>query len=297
MQTPDAALALAALYAAGTKAALRVCAICVAGAGLETAVFCDVVNRFYVPAARNSNTALPIGLAAADPLPPDSPMVRAATGRKRDTGDPQYVRSIKTLTDTSQAEAVLRNGVTFSPQSAMVLSAPAASLAKSLDLLGTKTLYEARVKRLVIVQTGAGGHDAAALRKIVSEWPSPIIFCPREIGSALLFPGSRLETLFAWAPAHPVVDVYRSYKPMPFDMPLNDLAAVHYAVKPDAGVFGLSDPGTLSIANDGNISFVAGSGNARKMLLEPGKTPEALDALLAMAAAQPALPAGRGRQS
>ena len=116
-------------------------------------------------------------------------------------------------------------------------------------------------------------------------------------GSALLFPGSRLETLFAWAPAHPVVDVYRSYKPMPFDMPLNDLAAVHYAVKPDAGVFGLSDPGTLSIASDGNISFVAGSGNARKMLLEPGKTPEALDALLAMAAAQPALPAGRGRQS
>jgi hypothetical protein len=295
MTRPDAALALTAMYANSTRNVLRVCAVCVAGAGLETAIFCDVVNRFYFPGARSSNTALPIGLAAVSPLPPDGPMVKAATERKKQTGDQQYVRSIKTLSDTSQAEAVLRNGVTFSPQSAMVLSAPATFLAKSLDLLGAKDLYRARVKRLVVVEAGVSGQDAAALRKLVSEWPTPIVYCPRALGDQLPFPGAKLETLFNWATPHPVVDAYQAYKPMPYDAALHDLAAMQYAVKPDAGLFNLSDTGALTVTNDGTVTFTAGTGNARQLTLEPAKRAEALDALIAMAATQPPPPAQRGR--
>jgi hypothetical protein len=295
MSRPDAALALAAMYANATRGALRVCAVCVTGAGLETAIFCDVVNRFYVPGARSSNTALPIGLAAVSPMPADSPMVKAAAERKTSSGEPQYIRSIKTLTDTSQAEAVLRNGVTFSPQSVMVLSAPPTFLAKSLDLLGAKDLYQARVKRLVIVEAGVRGQDAAAFRKLIGEWPAPIVYCPRTLGEQLPFLGANLDVMFGWAPAHPVVDAYRAYKPMPYDAPLHDLAAMHYAVKPDAGLFSLSDPGTLSIANDGTIAFTAGAGNVRRLTLDAAKRAETLDALVAMAATQPPPPAQRGR--
>jgi hypothetical protein len=190
---------------------------------------------------------------------------------------------------------VLRNGVTFSPQSAMVLSASPTSLAKSLDLLGVKDLYQARVKRLVIVESGVSGHDPASARKLLSEWPTPVVYCPRAIGEQLPFSGAALDTVFNWAPAHPVVDAYRAFKPMPYDVPLHDLAAMHYAVKPDAGFFVLSEPGALSVANDGTFTFAAGPGNTRQLVLQPTKRAEALDALIAMAATQPPPPTQRGR--
>lgn len=295
MSRPDAALALAAVYAGGTKGLLRVCAVCVAGGGLGTAIFCDVVNRFYVPAARSSNSTLPIGLAAVDPLPPDGQMVKAAIDRKKPDGDLQYIRSIRTLTDTAQAEAVLRNGVTLTPRSVVVLSAPATWLARALDLAGVKALYRERVKALVIVEAGVTGHDAPALRRLLAEWPTPVVFCPRDVGDALLFPGAELEQHFTWAPAHPVVDAYRAYHAMPYDSPLHDLAAMHYALKPDGGLFTLSDAGVLSVAADGKVAFAAGSGSARKLVSDPSKHAEAVAALVALATAAPAPPAGRGR--
>src|SRR3954449_9733182 len=46
MDRPDAALALAALYVFASKMESRVNGVCVGGAGLDTAVFCDVVARF-----------------------------------------------------------------------------------------------------------------------------------------------------------------------------------------------------------------------------------------------------------
>jgi hypothetical protein len=294
MTRPDAALALAALYAGGTKGALRVCAVCVGGAGLETAIFCDVVNRFYVPGNRSSNQAMPVGLASVVPMPPDPPMVKAATQRKKENGDPQYLRAIRTLSDTSQAEAMLRNGVTFSPTSAMVLSAPSTWLARSLDLLGTKDLYRERVKRLVIVEAGVTGQDVPALRRILTEWPTPVVLVPRELGEQLQFTGANLDTLFNWAPAHPVVDAYKAFKAMPYDWPLHDLAALSYAVKPD-GPFTLSEPGTLTVTPDNKIVLAPGSGTARKLTLDPSKRAEALETLIAMAATQPPPPPQRGR--
>ena len=143
MARPDAALALAALYLFENKRQARVGAVCVAGAGLNTAIFCDIVARFYSGPARNSNQALAVGLAAVTPLPPDPPMVKAALERKKPNGEPQYLRSIRQLSDTSQAEAVLRNGIVFNAETVVVLSAPATWLAKALDLRGREGSIQA----------------------------------------------------------------------------------------------------------------------------------------------------------
>ena len=102
-----------------------------AGAGLNAAIFCDMVGRFYtVGPVPNANDVLPIGLALTTPLPPDPPMVTAAVERRNEKGEPAYPHSINRVTDTSEAEAALRNGVTLTPDTAFVLSAPATSLAK-----------------------------------------------------------------------------------------------------------------------------------------------------------------------
>jgi hypothetical protein len=292
MSRPDAALALSAIYAFDNKREAKIGSVCVAGAGLDTAIFCDIVARFYTGAARNGNEMLAVGLAAETPIPADSAMVRAAVNRKNENGELQYARSVRKVSDTSLAAAVLRNGVIFNAESAMVLSAPATWLAKAMDLSGAKEIFRQRVKRLVIVDAGIPMQDAAAMRKVFSEWPAPLFFCGPDVGFSLMFPGASLDPAYSWAPAHPVADAYRAFKAMPYDAPLHDLAAVHYAVHPDSGFFGVSDSGSVTVRNDGSMKFAAGTGNIRRLTLDPAKKDAALAALIAIAAAPP----GGGRR-
>jgi hypothetical protein len=296
MNRPDAALALAELYGFEGKRESRMGSVCVNGAGLNTAIFCDMVYRFYtLGPARNGNQSLPVGLAAVDPLPADAAMIKAAIERKNEKGEQQYVHGVSRLSDTSLAEAVLRNGVIFNAEAVVVLSAPATYLAKSLDLQGTKDLYKARVKRLVIVDSGAAQQDVPAMRKVLTEWPTPIFFCGRAVGEALPFPAAAIENDFTWAPEHPVVDAYRAYRAMPYDAPSYDLAAVHYAVHPDSGFFQLSEPGTVSVSDDGAMTFVAGGGNVRSLSVDASKKGEIIQAFVAITSAKPVVPQPRFR--
>src|SRR5438105_3680218 len=100
MGRSDAALALAELYGFQAKREARIGSVCVNGAGLNSAIYCDIVTRFYILGPRNGNQMLPVGLAAVDPMPPDPPMVQPAVAAS-------YERSIKKVSDTSLAEAVL----------------------------------------------------------------------------------------------------------------------------------------------------------------------------------------------
>ena len=45
---------------------------------------------------------------------------------------------------------------------------------------------------------------------------------------------------------------------MPYDAPAPALAAVLYAVHPDDGYFTLSEPGTISVLDDGRTQFTPG---------------------------------------
>ncbi len=290
MSRPDAALALAMLYGFSAKREARVGSVCVTGSGLNAAIFCDVVGRFYTPGPlRNANQSLPPGLAADDPLPPDPPMVKPAVDHA------EYVRSLRKISDTSLAEAVLRNGVIFNAEAAIVLSAPAACLAKTLDLQGAKDIFKERVKMLVIVDSGAP-QDVRPMRRILAEWPSPVVFCSREVGEALPVPAASIEKDFAWAPSNPVVDAYRAYRPMPYDAPSWDMAAMLYAVHPDKGFFE-TKTGTLQVKDDGSMGFTAADkGPHRSLALDPAARDKTLAMLLEIAATKPPTPQPRNRQ-
>ena len=289
MTRPDAALALAAMYLGELKRESHMGAVCVVGAGFNAALFCDIIGKMYSFGQKNGNQALAVGLAI-EPGVPDSPMVKTAV-------EHNYPRTLQRVQDTSLPEAVLRNGVIFNTDSVVILSGPATYLAKSLDLQGTKDLYKARVKRLVIVDSPTQDKDAAALRKVIAEWPTPIFFSPKAVGDALLFPGANLDRAFAWAQPHPIVDAYKAYKTMPYDAPLYDLAATHYAVHPDSGFFTLSASGNVVRADDGSMRFVPGSGNVKAIAIDPAKKADLLAALITASTekpVQPAPPAGRG---
>jgi hypothetical protein len=291
MKRPDSALALAELYGFQGKRESRMGSVCVVGAGLRTAMFCDIVASFFQPGPpRNANQSLPVGLADVQPLPPDSPMVLAPLARRKADETPEYATTIHKVTDTSVAEAVLRNGVIFNAEAAVILSAPATYLAKSLDLLGVKDIYKERVKRLVIVDAGAPQEDVPALRRILAEWPAPVFYCGKEVGDALPFPGASIEKDFAWSQAHPIVDAYRAFQPMPYDAPSYDLAAAHFAVHPDSGFFRLSDAGALTVADNGHLKFTPGGGAVRGLMVDSSKKDEILQAFVAIASARPVQP-------
>lgn len=284
MTRPDAALALAAMYVMESKRESHMGSVCVVGAGYSAAVFCDIIGRMYsFGPVRNGNQALAVGLAVEQGVP-DSPMVKTAV-------EHDYPRTLQRVTDTSAPVEILRNGVIFNATSAVILSGPATYLAKTLDLLNVKDLYKNRVKRLVIVDAGTPYNDAASLRRIVAEWPTPVFFCPKEVGDALRFPGAQLDKDFAWAPSNPVADAYKSYHPMPYDAPLYDLAATHYAIHPESGFFELSAAGTIDVGDDGSMKFAPGAGDAKSLGIVAAKKDELLTALIDVSTAKPVAPA------
>ena len=273
MTRPDAALALASLYVSSSRRQARVGGVCVTGAGLDAAIFCDIVARFYSGQARtpSSNSVPPVGLAIESPMPASAPMVDAAVKKTREDGAPRYARGIQRPADTSVPDAMLRNAITFTAETVVVLSAPATWLARSLQLTGTIAEYKRRVKRVVIVEAGDAAEDREALESVVAALPVPVVRCGRAVGDALAVPRARIESGFSWSPSNPVADAVRAAGGS--SVSLHDVAAVHYALTPASGFFAVSD-GHLTV--------------------EPSMRDACVEALVALATSKPAAPPPRG---
>ena len=244
MNRPDAALAIAALYGYEGKREARLTAVGVSESGLGAAIYCDILVNFCLGRGGqgpNSNRFLPVGLVATDPLPADPAMVKVAVDKA------DYKRGIRRVADTSEMAAMFRNALTGvqAANSVVILSSSAAALERSLALAGTRESVAAKVRFLVVTERALT--DAASLARVLAIWPTEIVYCDQAAADAVLFPATSIETDFAWAPAHPVADVYRAYQPMPYDAPALDLAAALYAAHPDSPFFTLSDPGVLQV--------------------------------------------------
>ena len=265
--------------------------------GLKAAIFCDMVGRFY----QLGPTAQCQSVAARGSGRGRSAARRSADGPTRgraqdEKGEPHYAHSVSKRQRyfAGRGGASQRRdfqcGGRGGPERAGHLSGENRS-----TCLGAKDLYKERVKRLVIVDSGAPQQDVAAMRRVLAEWPTPIFFCGKEVGESLPFPARAMDKDFAWAPAHPVVDAYRAFQAMPYDAPSYDLAAMQYAVHPDSGFFSVSEPGTLTASDDGTMKFMVGGGKVRSLLVNEAKKAEALAAFVALASAKPVAPQQRVR--
>src|SRR5205823_3361694 len=94
-----------------------------------------------------------------------------------------------------------------------------------------------------------------------------IIAAGNDLGSVAPFPAASLEKDFAWAPNHPLVDAYRAFRPMPYDMPSSALCAALYAVHPADNYFKVSEPGTISVLDDGRTKFTPAPDGKHKYLI------------------------------
>lgn len=300
----DAALALAVLYGLEGKGEARLISNSTTISNLESAAFADALARFYAgppPAAGAfggfERTQPPIGMAGGGALAGDTAVMKAVLEKTTAEGMPAYPHGIKRLNDTADPVALIRNAMTaqYDENCLVVLAGPAINLVGVMDLPGGLDLIGRKVKLLALA---AGSYpdgradlrvtaDLAAAKRLLSEWPTPIVAVGSEVGEGLSFPGSSIQKDFAWAPAHPIVNAYCAFRSMPYDAPAPAVAAVLYAVRPD-GYFKLSAPGKIAVLEDGRTRFTpAADGRHRYLAIDPAQKERVIQTYAELASAKP----------
>ena len=298
----DDAIALSVLYGLDGKDECRVVSISTSKPNLKSAAMCEVIGRFYSGAVSGAFAAvgrsLPTGMAVKGALPEDTKILDAVLGKMGGDGKPVYQHGITKMVDTAEAEALIRNAFTsqYDQNCVVVLVGPATNFDKMLSLPRVKDLILAKVRTLVVMggRYPSGGPeyniklDIAAAKKLFAEWPGEIIASGEELGEQILFPGESIESKFAWAANHPMVDAYRAAEPMPYNAKCWDVTAVLQAVRPKEQYFKLSEPGRIEVMDDGRTKFTASAdGKHRYMIFDPEKKAAVIDAMVELASAKP----------
>jgi purine nucleosidase len=268
------ALALTILYGLEARNEARVLSVNVSRPSLKAAMFCDVLARFF-----GNFRGFPIGLAAGTAIEEQGALAEVVD-RKDASGAPVYPRAVQKFADTGLTPATARNVLTaqFDGNAIMVLTGPATYVVKMLELPGVEKLVSAKVRSLHVVEEGLRG-DAAAAKKLLAAWPTPIVMAGAEVGAAIPFPASSFEKDFTWAPNHPLVDAFRASRGGVLST-AGAAAAVH-AVRPEAGFFTLSEA----------------SGRQRSLRVEASRQEELARVYAELASAQPSRqPRGRRGQ-
>jgi hypothetical protein len=279
----DAALALSMLCGLGRG---RVIAIGVSHSSLDAAMFCDIVARFY-----GTGGGLPIGLAEEGAKLEASPMLQGP-----------FRSNIRSITDTGDPPVVFRNALLTQQdmQGIVVLAGPATNLARMLDLTGARAIIASKVRLLVMGAGAFAGNDVdprirsdvAAARKVVTDWPTPIVAVGVEAGRAAPYPGMKLESDLAAIENHPVAAAYNASKPG--DVATQAVLAALYASNAGADYFKLSPLGSIEVSDDGRTRLrESASGKHRHLIVEPAQKDRITDAFVALATAKPAT-GGRG---
>lgn len=290
----DDALALAVLYGLQNKGESRVISVSVTKPSLRAAEFAEALVRFYTGEPGPFGGAMSIGLATSGKNGQDTPLMTAVLDRKNAEGKPQYGRSIEKMNDTADPIAVIRNALSaqVDQNAIVVMAGPSTNLA---GVLSNPEAYSwvPKKARSLCVAMGAfpnGGPEPAvaadipAARKVFGEWPGQIIAAGPDIGEALPFPVASLDKEFAWAPAHPLVDAYKAAKAMPYEASTTALAAVLQAVRPQEKYFKLSEPGTISVLDDGRTRFTpSANGKHQYLIPDPAQKEKILAAYVELA--------------
>lgn len=308
----DALLAVSMLNGFTAKGEARKIALAISRPSLKAAQLADVAIAFYSGRAIagpgggiGGNPDSMIGMPEGPSFATDNPPLAAILAKTTAAGAPQYPTGISRVLDTADNAVLIRNMLLAQNDgnAAIVVAGPATGMARLMGLYGARPQIAAKVSQLVVAMGAypSGAPDAAlqsdiaSARAMFAEWPTPLVAVGAEVGAALPYPGASIESDFAWSPAHPIVDAYRASGTMPYDAPASALAALVQAVHPDAGYFKLSEPGTITVLDDGRTQFTPGAGGRhRYLIVDPAQKDRVIKLYRDMVSAPPAPRPGRG---
>lgn len=297
----DDALALGVIHAFQTRGECQLLAVTVSKDQEFAGPYCDLVNTFY------GRGEIPIGVVRNGKTPEDSRYIREPA-TAQDGGQLRYPHKLLSGKQAPEAVGLLRQVMSQQPDGSVVLVVVGFStnISRLLDSPADQTSpltgreLVARKCRLLSMMAGhfpeQGRNkeynvyiDAPAASNVFANWPTPVVVSGFEIGSAIKFPATSIERDFQYVKHHPLREAYGLYQTMPYDRETWDLTSVLYAVRPDRGYFGVSEPGTITVDDKQVTQFTVGpTGRHRYLTVNPEQVSRVREALIQLASQPPA---------
>lgn len=277
----DDVLALAMLHALQTRGVCELLAVTITKPDELAGPFVNAVNTFY------GRPNIPIGYTHAGLSNQPSKFLPLVT--VKDNGHFRFPHTLLRSSEAPEATQLLRSILSRQPDDSVVLvqvgyfSNFAALLNTPGDANSPLTGRELVKKKVKLLSVMAGAFqtidnnnhylefnvcsDLPSAKKLAAEWPTPIVWSGFEVGYAIKYPAQSIERDYDYVLHHPISEAYCLYLPMPYDRPTWDLTAALYAVCPDYGYFGLSQPGRVIVENDGFTRFVPSKGGRDRFLI------------------------------
>ena len=302
----DDVLALGMIHALQSRGECELLAVTITKDHELAAAFTDAVNTFY------GRGEIPIGVCRSGVTPqPGKFNVLAA---QKDNGKHRYPHDLKSGSDAPDAVRLLRKTLAACEDDSVVIAQVGFStnLANLLDSkpddhspLGGVDLVQKKVRLLSVmagafrqIRDGKGNFydhkeynvikDIPASKKLIADWPSPIVWSGFEIGKNLRYPHQSILRDYGYVEHHPLSEAYTLYEPPPHDRPTWDLTSVLYAVRPDGNYFDLSPSGEVTVAEDGLTTFKEKKGGRdRHLILREEQKPRATEALVLLSSQPP----------
>lgn len=295
----DDALALSVIHALQTRGECQLLGVTVSKDNPYCAPFIDAVNEFY------GRGAIPIGMIRDGKEQEDGKFVRQVS-QARDGDKLRYPHDLTSGDDAPEAVALLRQLLAATPEKSVVLvvvgfSTNMARLLESgPDSASPLTGRELVARHCCLLSMMAGMFtdprqkeynvhiDLPSANKVFAEWPTEIVASGFEIGRAIKYPAASIEHDFAFVAHHPVQEAYTLYMQMPYDRETWDLTSVLYAVRPERGYFGLSEPGQITTDQQGVTHFTpSNEGRHRYLTVDAEQISRVREALVQLASQPP----------
>jgi inosine-uridine nucleoside N-ribohydrolase len=300
----DDALALAMLHTLDSRGECELLTVTVSKDHRLAAAFCDAINHFY------GRGEIPIGLVEGGFTPDvgkflplaqqkDGDQLRYPNRFAADVAPPAAVNVLRKSLAAQPDGSVVIIQVGFSTNLAQLLDSPA-------DEISPLTGCELVEKKVRLLEVMAGWfvpdllthdppapeynveRDLPAAQKLAQSWPTPIIWSGFEIGRAIEYPHESIEGDFNRVAHHPIAEAYRLYSPPSHNRPTWDLTSVLHAVRPNDNYFGLSEPGLVTITDDGRTKFApAANGPHRLLTLTEDQIPRVRETFVELATQPP----------
>ena len=281
----DDALALGEIHALQSRGECRLLAVTVSKDNRWCAPFVNAVNTFY------GRAGIPIGVVHDGKTPEDSRYLIEVSKRS--------YRLIDETTPLPDAVDLLRQTLMKQRDGSVTIVQVGFStnLARLIEHDADRELVRRKCKLLSMMAGNFSAartkeynvfKDAPSARKVLRDWPTPIVLSGFEIGAAIKYPATSIERDFNYVPEHPLKLAYELYKPMPYDRETWDLTAVLYAVRPDGQYFDLSQPGEVEVdTSDVTYFKPAPEGKCRYLINVPSQLENVRSTLIQLVSQRP----------
>ena len=264
----DDTLAMGVIHALQNRGECKLLAVTITKDNQYAAPMVGLINTFY------KRPNIPVGIVRGGVTPDDGQYLKQVVLMKNEKSGEAFPSAIQPGSTVLEATGLLRKLLAAEEDGAVVVvqvgfSTNFARLMESgpdtVSPLSGMELIRKKV-RLLSIMAGAFdskythveyniGCDLPAAKKLIAEWPTPIVFSGFEIGDMIQYPSASIQNDYNYVPYHPLKTAYHHYRGLESDQATFDLTSVLYAVRPNRGYFDLSEPGTVVLDENGRTSF------------------------------------------